>query len=228
MALRVTLNAERRETKGKGSARKLRARGKVPGVVYGPGAEPLPLSLETREVEHLFHSISVDNTIVDLSVEGAAEDFQTLVREIQTHPFRPDILHVDFLRISKGVAVELDVPIHLNGTPVGVKEEGGVMEQVIHQIPVKCIPSLIPESFEVDVSGLALNDSLHVSDLEVPEGVEIQLEAERTVCSILVPKLVLEEPEEEVDEEEVEVLRVGEEEAPEDAGEAEADQPEES
>ncbi len=204
------MKAERREGRGKGAARKLRAGGRVPGVVYGPEAEPLSLALETREVEQLFQSISVDNTIVELDVDGEDEDIQTLVRDIQTHPFRPEILHVDFFRIQKGRAVQLEVPVELLGTPVGVKE-GGVVEQVVHSLPVRCIPSLIPEVVELDISELDINESLHVSDLSLPEGVEVLLEPERTVCSIQVPDLVLEEPAVEEDEE-VEVLRVGEEE----------------
>ncbi len=223
MALRATLNAERRTKTGKGVARKLRAGGQVPAVVYGPGAESVSLSLETREVENLFESISVDNTIVSLAVKGEDDEIQTLVRDIQTHPYRPAILHVDFFRIQEGVAVQLEVPVHLLGTPIGVKEEGGVMEQVVHDLPIRCVPALIPESIDLDVSHLTLGDSLHVSDLDMPEGVEVLLEEERTVCSVLMPKLVLEEPE--VDEEEdVEVLRVGEEEEAAEETEAGADE----
>ena len=213
MATQAKLKAERREGRGKGTARKLRSEGKLPAVVYGAEVDPIAVTVSVTEAEKLFHRISVDNTIVNLEVEGERAPVPTLVREIQTHPFRPDLLHVDFYRIQKGVEVELDVPVHLTGTPVGVKDEGGVLEQPVHNIPVRCVPADIPESFEVDVSGLAVGDSLHIGELTVPKGVTILLDEERTVCSVQVPtELVIEEPE--VEEElEVETVAEGEEEA---------------
>src|SRR5690606_38114903 len=124
MATQVTLKAGLRSERGKGAARKLRGTGHLPAVVYGADADPVALVLNTHEAELLFHSISVDNTIVNLQIEGQVAPVQTLVREIQTHPIRPQILHVDFLRIQAGVEVELEVPVHLVGTPNGVREEG--------------------------------------------------------------------------------------------------------
>lgn len=195
----ATLKAELREGTGKGVARKLRQVGKVPAVVYGRDADTLHLSLDTFEADHLFRSISVDNTIVELDVEGEKKPFQTLVREIQTHPWKANLLHVDFYRIQEGVAVDVDIPVHLIGTPVGVKMEGGVLEQIIHDLPMRCIPSLIPEVIEVDVSGMEINDVLHVSDLTFEEGVEVTIALDRTVCAVSVPREI-EEPEEEEEE----------------------------
>ena len=127
---------------------------------------------------------------MDLKVEGVGEPFQTLVREIQSHPFKSSLIHVDFLRIQAGVAVDVEVPLRLIGDPVGVKNSGGVLEQVMNELPVKCIPSKIPELIEVDVSELDINDSLHVYDLEFEEGIDITVDEGRTICSVAIPKVV--------------------------------------
>lgn len=187
-ATTATLKAEPREATGKGAARKMRQAGEVPAVVYGRDADTLHLKLNTHDADHLFRQISVDNTIVELNLESEKEPIQTLVREIQTHPWKGHILHVDFYRIQAGVEVDVEVPVHLVGTPIGVKMEGGVLEQVIHDLPMRCIPSKIPEVIEVDVSGMEVNDVLHVSDLEFDEGVEVTISLERTICSVSVPR----------------------------------------
>ena len=200
MANTATLPAQKREGTGKGVARKLRAAGRVPAVLYGRDLEPVHLSVDAREAEQLFHSISVDNTILDLAVEGEKEAYQTLIREIQVHPLRQSLIHVDFLRIQEGVTVDVNVPVHLVGIPEGVKNSGGVMEQIIHDLPVRCIPSKIPQSIDIDVTHLDLNESLHIYDIEFEEGVEVTIEQKRTICSVAIPKVIA-EPEEEEEEE---------------------------
>ena len=186
----ITLKAQKREGTGKGVARKLRQEGRVPAVLYGRELGTMHLSLDTHEAENLFHSISTENTIVGLKVEGVGEPFQTLVREIQSHPFKSSLIHVDFLRIQAGVAVDVEVPLHLIGDPIGVKNSGGVLEQVLNELPVKCIPSKIPKLIEVDVSELDINDSLHVYDLELEEGINITVDEGRTICAVAIPKVV--------------------------------------
>ena len=169
MTITKSLKASKREAAGKGAARKLRRDGRVPAVLYGKDMDAVAISLDAMEVEHLFQAISVENTIVELQIEGEKEAHQTLVREIQSHPHRYELVHVDFLRIQKDVAVDVDVPVELIGTPAGVKQHGGILEQIVHELPVRCLPSLIPEVIEVDVSGLNIDDSLHLSDLSLPE-----------------------------------------------------------
>lgn len=232
MSANAMLKAEKRDGRGKGAARKLRSDGRVPAVVYGGDQKGLTVSVDAGEAEHLFNAISVENTIVALDIEGEDAPFQTLVREIQVHPYRPQLLHIDFYRVTEGVMVDVEIPILLEGIPEGVKQSGGVLQQVIHELPVTCLPSKIPESFELDVTELELGDSIHVADLSVEEGVEIQLDPERTICTVVLPKQEIVEEEEEV---EVEVigeeleLEEGEElpegEAPEEAA-AEAEEPE--
>jgi large subunit ribosomal protein L25 len=193
MTIPKSLNATKRDGAGKGVARKLRQGGRTPAVMYGKDMEPVHLSLNTMEAGHLFHSISTDNTIVDLIVEGEKEAFPTLVREIQAHPHKNELVHVDFLRIQKGVAVEVEVPVELIGTPIGVKLHGGVLEHLVHEVPVKCIPSLIPQVIEVDVSGLDIEDAVHLSELVFPEGVELTIDDDRTVCIVAAPRAAMED-----------------------------------
>jgi large subunit ribosomal protein L25 len=183
-----TLKADRREGTGKGVARQLRMAGRLPAVLYGRDMESMHLSVDAHDAEYLFRHISVDNTIVNLEVAGEKELVPTLVREIQTHPWKPALMHVDFLRIQMGVEVEMDVPVNLVGTPIGVSLNGGVLEQIIHDLPIRCLPSMIPESIEVDVSKLDLHDSIHIADLTFGEGVEVMITSDRTVCAVSVPR----------------------------------------
>jgi large subunit ribosomal protein L25 len=199
------LNALPRTDTGKEYARKLRNEGRIPAVLYGKDMEPKPLSLDVQETEYLFQRISVENTILDLRISGEKGSVQSLVREVQTHPHKAGLLHVDFLRIQKGVAVEVEIPFSLDGVPIGVKESGGVLEQVINELRVKCIPSKIPEVVSIDVTGMAVGDSIHVSEVDLGEGVEILVDPERTICNVAIPRVVAVE-----EEEEAEVEIVGE------------------
>jgi large subunit ribosomal protein L25 len=194
MSTKATLKAQKREDFGKGASRSLRRAGRVPAVLYGRDLESVHLSIDAHEAEQLFHTISVDNTIVDLTVDGERKPYQTLVREIQTHPWRDSLVHVDFLQIQEGVEVDLEIPVELVGVPVGVRLKGGVLEQIVHELEVRCIPSKIPESFTLDVTELDVNESLHVSDIPVTEGVEILMSPDQTICAVAIPR-VAEEPE---------------------------------
>jgi large subunit ribosomal protein L25 len=200
MSTKVELAAVKRGETGKGAARKIRSAGRVPAVVYGKDLDAMPLTVDGHEALRLFQSISTENTIVSLAVEGE-EEMDILVRAIQSHPFRTELIHVDFYQIQKGVAIEVDIPVILMGTSEGVRTGGGIMDQVVHEIRVKCIPSSIPTSFEVEVTALEVGDSLHVSDIMIDEDVEFITDLERTICTVALPKVVeVEEPEEELEE----------------------------
>ncbi len=225
MTVKTGLAASRRHETGKGVARRLRAAGQVPAVLYGKDQEPISLTLDAQEALSLFHSISVENTIVNVQIDDDKEELETLVREIQMHPFRPDIVHVDFFCIERGVALEVEIPANYNGTPQGVRD-GGVLEVILHEFRVKCVPSKIPESIEIDISHLEIGDSVHVSEVTMAEDVELLTDPGQTACLVSAPR-VEEEPEEEELEEGLEGEE-GEEgvegEAPEDgASEAEED-----
>ena len=195
MTKNTELKALPRQDTGKEANRKLRAQGRIPAVVYGKGMESQGVSLAQQETEYLFQRIAVENTIVQLVVEGEPEPVPTLIREIQVLPHKPGIVHVDFLRIQKGVAVELEIPVSLEGVPNGVRTSGGVLEQIVNEIRVKCIPSLIPEVISLDVSGLEVGDSLHVSDVDLGEGVEILVDPSQTICNVAVPRILVTETE---------------------------------
>ena len=222
MSDNVVLNAEKRTEHGKGAARKLRASGRIPAVIYGREMETVHVSLDAHEASHLFHSISIENTIIDVTLSGE-EPMPSLVREVQTHAYRPVIEHVDFYRIQKGVAVEVNVPVHLQGVPAGVRLEGGILDQILHDLNIRSIPSKIPESIEVDVTELDIGDSIHVSDLTFGEGVEVVTDLERTVCVVSMPKAEV------IEEEEIEEgVEVEGDEAPAEADAAEESAAEES
>jgi len=203
-----TLEANPREETGKGAARSLRREGRIPGILYGHGRESLPLTVDAVDLAKLVSSISVDNTLVDLEVEG--ESTKVLIREVQRHPFRNETLHVDFFEIAMDEKIHVDVPVVVEGVPTGVKDRGGVLDHMLREIEVYCLPSRIPERIVVDVSELDIGDAIHVGELEVPD-VEILTEADRSVVAVAAPT-VIEEPEEEEEEELLEPELVGAEE----------------
>jgi large subunit ribosomal protein L25 len=195
----ASLQARRRDKTGKGVARRLRRAGRIPAVVYGKDMEPIPLSLDGREAVQLFQSIPVANTVLQLSISGG-DTMRTLVREIQTHPFRPDILHVDLMRLRQGVAVEVNVPLELTGTPVGTLT-GGRLDVVLYNAHVRCTPSNIPESIQADVSGLEFGESLRLGDIRFGDGIELFANPDSVVCHVAGAPVSLEEEEEEEEEE---------------------------
>jgi large subunit ribosomal protein L25 len=208
MAEKATLKASLRDETGKGVARRLRREGKIPAVVYGRGEETRALTLDAHDFEMLVKEHALDTTLVDLEIAGEgrkkSSTVQTLVVEVQAHPFRPEILHVDFQHIHAGERVRVEVPIRLQGTPEGVRE-GGVLQHIMHVIELECAVESIPESFDVDVTALDIGDSIHVSELEVPEGVDLLPDPERTICTVAAPT-ILELPEEEEEVEEPELV----------------------
>lgn len=193
----VPLSALPREERGKNAARALRREGRTPAVFYGHGDETRALSLETHELERLLTSISVENTLIQLKTEGGEEN-RALIREVQWHPFKAQILHVDLYHVHAGEKITLEIPVHLVGNPIGVREEGGVLQQVRHELEVECLPRHIPEQIEIDVNELSIGDSVHIRDLQL-ENVDILADGELTLCSVVAPTVAA-EPEEDEDE----------------------------
>jgi large subunit ribosomal protein L25 len=219
----VKLTAESREGVGKGAARKIRAAGKVPGVLYGPAVEPMRLAVDALQLWHALHTDAGTNVLINLAVDG--DTFLTMPREVQRDIVRGTLLHVDFLRIRRDVAIQVDVPVLLVGESVGVKE-GGVVEHHLWELRVECLPTQVPESIEADISALAVGDSLHVSDLKVPQHITLLTPAEETLVSV-VPPPVLEVEEVAPEEEEGELPEgeVPEGEAPPEGEAAEGESP---
>lgn len=186
MASNARLQAEPRQESGKSVTRKMRAAGRVPAVVYGHGEETRMLSVDAHELDLLFKRVHWENTIVELTIEGERTPVRTLVREVQAHAHKPFIFHVDFQQIHAGELVYVSVPIRLHGNAPGLKE-GGVMMQTETDLDIRCTPDNIPEFIEVDVSGLEIGDSIHLRDITLPEGVEAEIDADRTLCSVTPP-----------------------------------------
>jgi large subunit ribosomal protein L25 len=184
------LSAQARGNGGKGVARKLRGDGRVPAVVYGHGRDPQALSINTRELERLLDHISAENTVIDLDIDGKAS--RTLIREIQRHPFKRQILHVDFQELVAGEKVTVRLPIVLIGVPDGVRMDGGILDQTMRELEVEVDPSSIPNHVELDVTKLTIGSSVHVSDLSLPEGVEVLDDPDASVCVVSAPRAVVE------------------------------------
>jgi large subunit ribosomal protein L25 len=182
----AALNASPRTDTGKGVARKLRASGRVPGVIYGHGREPMSLTVDAREFSRLAERVRITSTVIELALDGRTA--RTLIRELQRDPIRRDVLHIDFQELVAGEKVTVSVPLRFVGTPEGVKTSGGILEEVIHQLDVRCDPANIPDHIDVDVTALTIGHSLHVSDLKLPEGVEAMAEPGQTVAIVSAPK----------------------------------------
>jgi large subunit ribosomal protein L25 len=192
----ATLKASPREGTGKGSSRKLRSSGRVPAVIYGRGEDTRLLSVDAHELELLFSRIHVENTVIDVDIDGETAGVKALVREVQKHVVRDDVLHVDFYQIHAGEMVTVDIPIRLVGSPPGVKL-GGVLQHALNEVEVRCLPDRIPDVFEVDISGLDIGDSIHIRDITPPDGVEFLSDPDRTLCSVMAPTVTATEEGEE-------------------------------
>jgi large subunit ribosomal protein L25 len=183
----ATLKASRRDTSGKGAARQLRSAGRVPAVLYGHGDRTESLAIDAHELELLLNHVNPENTLIGLDIDGGARA-DVLIREIQRHAYRPEVLHVDFLLVHGDEVLKLDIPVRLTGTPVGVLDEGGVLDQVLYELHVECLPGNIPDAAEVDISGLHVGDSVRVADISMPN-VTILMDGELPVASVLQPRV---------------------------------------
>jgi len=181
------LKAEPRTETGKGAARKIRAMGRVPAVVYGHDAEPLHLTVEARELFHLLHTDAGMNILVDMRVDH--DTFLAMPREVQRDNLKGRFLHVDFLRIARDEKVSVEVPIHLAGESHGVKE-GGVIEHHLWNLHVECFPQDVPSSIEADISGLGINESLKVTDLHVPSALTVLTAPDEVIVSVVPPQVL--------------------------------------
>ena len=238
MAEKFDLVADIREDKGKGASRRLRRHGMVPAIIYGAGRPPRPLTLDHNKVVRQLENESFYSSI--LSIKVGEKNQAAVVKDIQRHPSKRQILHMDFQRIVEDEKIRMNVPIrYLNADiAAGVKDEGGSVSQLITDIEVTCLPKDLPEFFEVDIENLGLNEMLYVSDIPLPDGVEIpQLaqgpEQNKPIVSIqYIKEVVIEEEVEEVEGEELPegeeaVAAEGEEGAPEEGGDAEEGEPKE-
>ena len=187
----VSLSANSRDVTGKGAARTLRSQGQVPAVIYGHGRDPQPLTLNARDLDRMLSHIQAESTVIEVTVGGATA--KTLIREIQRHPIKRQILHVDFQALVAGEKVIVSIPIVLIGVPEGVRLDGGVLDQTLRELEIEVDPSNIPDRIELDVTSMVIGDSKHVSDLSLPPGVEGQNDPETSVAVVAAPRAVIEE-----------------------------------
>ena len=197
------LVARVRKTKGKGAAKKLRKMAQVPAVFYGPKTESVMLAVDYPELERLLKQGSSDNVILDLQVQSdqGTETHKAIIKDILIDPVKDIFLHADFYEISMDKEITVDVPIRLVNSPVGVTD-GGILQHIRRKLNISCLPDKMIDVLELDVSGLAIGDSVHVEDIDLPEGIVSLEEGHLTVATVAAPT-VAEEAEEEVIEEEL-------------------------
>jgi large subunit ribosomal protein L25 len=211
----ITLTAAPRTEFGSRPSGRLRRTGLVPATVYGLGNDAVSVSVPSRELAHILAGESGANTLINLEYDG--DSMLTLARQIQRHPTRGDLVHVDFIRIRRDVAVSADVPLHLIGEPAGVRD-GGLLEQLVFTVTVEAMPGNIPVALELDVSTLVIGDQRHASDLALPADVTTALDPETVIAQVAAPRVVEEVEAEEVEGEEGEAAEGAAPEAP--SGEA--------
>ncbi len=222
----VSLAVEQRETRGKGAARKMRAAGIVPAVVYGGGKDPIAVSLDPNALDRIIHTHHAGlNALIDLQGDAALGGRTVMVKDLDRDPLKGLIRHVDLLEVDTEARIEVSIPVHLTGSPAGVVM-GGLLDHSLHKVDIICKAGSIPDEIVLDVSHLDLGDSLHVNEIALPEGAEMQTPADLPVAAVVIPRGVEEEAEEEEaaeGEEGAEAAEGGEEKAESDSGDGDKD-----
>lgn len=183
----IPLKGTRREDLGKGGARKARAAGQIPGVLYGHGDDPVAVAVGSRDFEVALRSHKGGNPLVNLDLGGS--EFTALIRAVQYDPISHAILHLDFHHISLTETIEVEVSVRLIGIPTGVKDGGGILEHILRTVEVRCLPTAIPSSIDGNVEALNVGDSLHVRDLVVKD-FEILTDTDTTIATVVAPTVM--------------------------------------
>lgn len=204
MSNEFSLNAQARDVTGKGSSRRLRRlEGTIPAIVYGGTKEPQNITLAHKDIVKATDNEAFFSHIIDLNIDGNNES--VIVKDMQRHPAKPLILHVDFQRVSKNVAIIVNVPLHFINQDVciGLKQQGGIVSHIVSDVEISCLPGDLPESIDVDMANLEVGQTIHLSDLVLPEGVTLtafthggdEHEHDQPVATIYEPKAAVEEEE---------------------------------
>jgi large subunit ribosomal protein L25 len=179
------LTVERRDGRGKGAAKRLRRAGRVPAILYGAVAEPLALSVAPKEVQRVLHARG--GVLVNVRLPGEPEPRTAVVRDLQFHPVRDTLIHVDLQAVRMDEEITVEVPLHVVGEAAGVKEQSGILQLLLRTVEVACLPTLIPERLDADVSALRIHDVLTVADLRLPEGVRVTTPASQAIVTVAPP-----------------------------------------
>ncbi len=182
----ASLSASARAGVGKGVARSLRRDGRVPAVIYGHARAPQALSVDARELSRLLDKVSAETTVIELAVDGTMS--RTLIRDIQRHPVKRAIIHVDFQELVAGELVVVNIPLVITGTSIGVRLSAGILTQVMSELECRVDPANIPNRIEVDVTNVNVGGSIHVSDLTIPAGLEVLADQGDTVLTVSASK----------------------------------------
>jgi len=185
----VPLSAESRSVRGRNQMKKVRANGRIPGVLYGKGLEPSVVDVAEREFEHLVHHSVSENVLVDLNLGGGADTQLALIQEVTHHPLTGKVLHVDFHKVSPDEPLTVTVPIETHGESKGVKTSGGTLEHVLFRTKVRALPKDLPAVISIDVTELDAGDILHLGEVPLPDGVEILGAASIPVITITAPRV---------------------------------------
>jgi len=196
----IELKAIIRKTTGNSPARALRREGRIPAVLYGPGTEPVLLSVSTGDFEEVLKRGNISQVLLNLIIQnGKTFSKSAVIKELQTHPVSQDFLHIDFYEIDMKRKIKVNIPVVTKGKSKGV-ELGGVVQIIRHELEVLCFPGEIPEEIEIDITDLDMGDSIHVEEIHLEGDMEIQAEVNYTVLTVLSPKVEEEEVEEEEEE----------------------------
>ncbi|MGC8871259.1 MAG: 50S ribosomal protein L25/general stress protein Ctc [Caldimicrobium sp.] len=191
----VTLKVKKREKLGKETAKKIRREGFIPAILYGKGIDPTPLTIKYSDFEKIYKRYKGEALIYTLEFEnGVITRKQAILKEIQRHPVTDMVIHIDFQAIEEGKPIEIKVPLEFVGKPIGLTK-GGVLEIMLHEITIECLPKDIPDKIVVDISSLDVGDNLHVADIKVPENIKIVDRPEETVVTIVAEEAPEEEGE---------------------------------
>ena len=195
MAQQAKLTVQTRTQVGRNAIKRVRKEGLIPGVIYGVGQEPINLEVNRRQLSTVLAHSSSENILLELEIVDGDNKRSSLamIQEVQHHPIQRQILHVDFHAVSATEKITAEVPIETVGEPIGVKTNGGLLEHNLRDLEVECLPGDLPDRIEVDVSGLDINQSIHVKDLKLPPGVEAVTDGDLTVVAVSAAR-VEEEP----------------------------------
>jgi len=179
----IVVAAEARESRGKNEAKRLRARGRIPAIVYAPGKENVAVSVSPRELAVVFKTGAAENTLVDLELDGKKR--KVILKDYQVHPVRPEFLHADFYEVALDKAIHVKVHIELQGIPIGVKRDGGLLEFVTREIMVSCLPLDIPKKFVVDIAPLEIGGEVRVSSIPMPDKVKVLTDGDLLLAHVV-------------------------------------------